>query len=255
MVLNRLGNKARIAQDIIKHFPPHKTYIDMFFGAGGIFFHKPLADYNFCNDLDDDVFNLWTVFQSDKEELFKLLELMPVHESLLSYWNNNRETDPIQKAVRFLKLSNFGYMGKPETLRFGQSNGNPKRSIMSKVERAFKFMAYAQFMCQDFRKVLSKIQFRGNKEDAFIYADPPYLSTTNNYSSSFTEQDTEDLFKVLTESGIRFALSEFDNPVVLKLAADYNLNVVTIGERQNMKSRRTEILITNYENRQRSLFD
>jgi len=255
MVLNRLGNKSRIAQDIIKHFPPHRTYIDMFFGAGGIFFNKPLADYNFCNDLDNDVFNLWTVFQSDKDELFRQLELMPVHETLLKHWNNNQEDDPIQKAVRFLKLSNFGYMGKPETLRFGQTYGNPKRSIMSKVESSFKFLAYAQFMCQDFREVLSKIQFRGNKQDAFIYADPPYLSTTNNYSQGFEEKDTIDLFKVLVNSGICFALSEFDNPVVLQLASKYGLNIINVGERANMKNRRLEILVTNYKNRQRSLFD
>jgi len=49
MILNRLGNKTRIAKDIIQHFPQHRTFIDMFFGAGGIFFNKPLADYNFCN--------------------------------------------------------------------------------------------------------------------------------------------------------------------------------------------------------------
>ena len=247
MILNRLGNKTRIAEDIVKHFPQHATFIDMFFGAGGIYFNKSNARYNFLNDIDDDVFNLYKVLQESKVELIKEIELMPVTETLLKHWNDNKETEPMKKAVRFLMLSNFGYMGKPNTLCFGQSYGNQKKSTLSKIEQTFERIKYAQFMCCDFRKVLDKIQFRDNEGKAFIYADPPYLGTDNNYSHSFTEQDTKDLFELLVNSKIKFAISEFDNEVVLKLATEYKLNVTTIGERQNMKNRRTEILITNYE--------
>jgi DNA adenine methylase len=249
MILNRLGNKTRIADKIIQHFPPHRTYIEMFFGAGGVFFSKSLADYNFLNDIDDDVFNLYQVLLKQKDELVKAIETMPIHESLLKHWNANKEDEPLLKAVRFLMLSNFGYMGKPETLVFGQTYGSPKKSILSKIDATFEKIKFAQFMCADFRSVLSKVQFRGgNESDCFIYADPPYLETGNNYTQSFTEQDTKDLFQLLVNSKIKFAISEFDNDVVLNLATEYKLNVITIGERKNMKNRRTEILITNYTN-------
>lgn len=254
MILNRLGNKTRIAQDIIQHFPQHRTFIDMFFGAGGIFFNKPLADYNFCNDIDDDVFNLYFVLQTAKDELIEAIEIMPVSESLLHYWNDNKETEPIRKAVRFLMLSNFGYMGKPNSLHFSQNGGCKKTSILSKVEATFKYLKTARFMSVDFRKVLSKINFRDDEHEHFIYADPPYIGTDNNYSQSFTEQDTKDLFELLVNSGIKFAISEFDNDFVMSLANDYKLNIITIGERQNMKNRRTEILVTNYK-KPLSLFD
>ena len=59
--------------------------------------------------------------------------------------------------------------------------------------------------------------------------------------------DTTDLFEVCVNSGLDFAISEFAHPEVLKLAEKYNLNVIYIGERQNLGNRRTEILITNYE--------
>ena len=42
-------------------------------------------------------------------------------------------------------------------------------------------------------------------------------------------------------------MSEFNHPFILEQAKERNLNVITIGERQNLKNRRTEILITNYE--------
>ena len=41
---------------------------------------------------------------------------------------------------------------------------------------------------------------------------------------------------------------------LLNLAKERGLNVIVIGERKNLKNRRTEILITNYE-KQKGLFD
>ena len=256
MILNRLGNKTRIAQDIIQHFPQHRTFIDMFFGAGGIFFNKPLADYNFCNDIDDDVFNFWTVFQNRKEELVTAIELMPISENLFKYWKDNFEEEPIKKAIRFLLLSNFGYMGTPNTLAFSQSDGSRRKNLLSKVEPTLKRLAACRFMNCDFRDCLKKIAYRDSEEknDQFVYADPPYINTYNAYSNNFTEQDTNDLFELLVNSGLKFAISEFDNDFVLGLANDYKLNIITIGERKNMKNRRTEILVTNYK-KPLSLFD
>jgi DNA adenine methylase len=145
-------------------------------------------------------------------------------------------------------------MGKPETLCFGQSYGNQKKSTLAKIKQTFEKIKFAQFMCVDFRNVLGKIQFRENKNEAFIYADPPYINQTHTYQKGFTESDTIDLFELLVNSGIRFAISEFDNDFIIGLAKDYKLNIITIGERQNMKNRRIEILVTNYK-KTLSLFD
>lgn len=42
MILSRIGNKTQIADEIQKYFPEHRNYVEMFFGAGGMFFNKPL---------------------------------------------------------------------------------------------------------------------------------------------------------------------------------------------------------------------
>ena len=55
-------------------------------------------------------------------------------------------------------------------------------------------------------------------------------------------------------SGCKFAYSEFDHPFILEQAEKRGLNVIVIGERQNLKNRRTEILVTNYR-KPLSLFD
>lgn len=59
MVLQRQGNKKALFKKIEKYIPKHEIYIEPFFGAGGIFFLKERAKYNFLNDLDNEVFNLF----------------------------------------------------------------------------------------------------------------------------------------------------------------------------------------------------
>lgn len=254
MILRRLGNKKNIAKEIQKYFPPHKIYIEPFFGAGGMFFNKPKAKYNVLNDLDSEVFNLFQVVSLQKEELKESFLSMPISVDLWNYWKENKEEDPIRKALRFLMLSNYGYMGKPDTLRY--LSGNTSKNLYDNIDETNKLIFGCEFMNYDFRDVFKKISFKDDTEasDAVVYCDPPYLETTNNYSSGFMESDSEDLFNVLVNSKCKFFISEFDHPFILEQSIKYNLNVINIGERLNMKNRRTEILVTNYENRQQSLF-
>lgn len=255
MILRRLGNKSAIAKEIQKHFPPHKIYIEPFFGAGGMFFNKPKAKYNIVNDLDSDVFNLFMVVMNKKDELEKAFYQMPIHSDLLNYWKQNKETDPIKKALRFIFLSNFTLYGKQDTITYRA--GNDKQILLQNIDKTFDCIYGCQFMNFDFRKAIRVATSQlSENEDIFLYCDPPYISTVDTYSdsNSFTEKDSIDLFDCLQETRCKFAMSEFDNPFILQQAKERNLNVITIGERQNLKNRRTEILVTNYKNHP-SLFD
>ena len=230
---------------IEKHFPFHVTYIELFFGAGGFFFDKTKAKYNIVNDNDSEVYNVFRVCQDSPKELYEFIYNMPMAEDLWFHWKANKETDPIKKAARFLFLSNFGFMGKPNTMRM--NNKNAKRDLLNGIKTTNDLLWDVDFMNTDFRNVLKKIPFKDNdKPRTFIYADPPYTETTDTYEGNWTKQDTFDLFKMLSESGIKFAISEFDHPFVLDLAKEYNLHSIAIGERMNLKDRRMEMLYTNY---------
>ena len=247
MILRRLGNKSNIALKIQSYFPTHKVYIETFFGAGGMFFNKSKAKYNIVNDLDSDVFNLFQVVMDKKDKLLEAFYIMPIHSDLLEYWKQNIEIDPIKKAIRFLFLSNFGYMGM-ESIKYGTEN--PKNSVYKNINACFDFISNVQFNNLDFRKFLTSFQIRNNDE-YFIYNDPPYLDTNDNYSDSFTEEDSFDLFEVNQNTGCKWAMSEFNHPFILEQAKERNLNVITIGERQKLKNKRIEILVTNYINHPR----
>ena len=135
MMLTRLGNKRRMAQQLYSHFPKHKMRIELFFGAGGSYFYTPQCEYAILNDLDDDVFNLYHVLLNHKEELIYQIKLLPISSSLVKFWKKENESTPITKAVRFLLLSNFTYLGKGDTLRIGLCNAKP--NLIGAIERTF----------------------------------------------------------------------------------------------------------------------
>ena len=246
-LLSRIGNKTQIAKDITKHFPEHRNYVEMFFGAGGMFFNKDKSLHSVCNDLDNDIYNLFNVVRSDKDKLVETLIKTPIHQTLFKEWYKKEEQDPIWKAVRFLVLSNFSLLGKSDTLGFSQSH--TKKVLLSKIDETFLEVQNVRFMNVDFRKVIPQLAFRNNRPNqrlfTFIYADPPYLGTTSNYNlPKWNEKDLEDLINICKETDLKMAISEFYNPKILEMAK--GLNVIEIGERKNLKNRRTEILITNY---------
>ena len=253
MILRRLGNKSKIAKMIQAHFPPHKIYIEPFFGAGGMFFNKPKAYHNILNDLDSDVFNLFQVVINNPDDLKKAFRIMPLHMDLLKYWGVNNETDPIKKALRFLLLSNYGYMGKPETFRLTASKTEYAEKFDHNLDITSKRLFNCQFANMDFRSFIEGVTFqkdgRNDEAKTFIYCDPPYLNQTSNYSDNgWSEADSNDLFDCLQATGCKWAMSEFDHPFILQQAKERKLNITYIGERQNLKNRRIEVLITNYKN-------
>jgi len=256
MILRRLGNKQQIAKEIQKHFPAHKIYIEPFFGAGGMFFNKPKAETNILNDLDSDVFNLFNVITTKGDEFLNYLELTPYSTEVFNYFKKLEINDEVKKAVRFIYLSNFSFLGAKATLNIDDRN-HKMQSILN-YNKTVDFLkdCSLKFTNFDFRKSIKTIKTTEETVVAktFIYCDPPYLGTDDNYSNSFKDEDSKDLFKLLVDSGCKFAMSEFDHPFILEQAKEYNLNVIIIGERKNLKKRRTEILITNYKNRQQSLF-
>lgn len=255
MILSRIGNKSTIAERVQMYFPKHRNYVEMFFGAGGMFFNKPCALHNVCNDLDDDVYNLFYVVKNRKQELIESFTRTPIHQTLFKEWVNKKETDEIWKAIRFLILSNFSLLGKSDTLSFSQSH--TKKVLLDAVEETFIRIKDVRFMNTDFRKVIPQLAFRDNRPNqrdfTFIYADPPYLGTTNNYNlPKWTISDAYDLFSICKDTDLKMAISEFDRPEILEMTE--GLNIYYIGERKNLKNRRTEILITNYA-KPKTLFD
>jgi DNA adenine methylase len=263
-LLRRIGNKRLLVSRLLDLFPQQiTTFIDLFFGTGAVTFalldrvKKVIA-----NDNDREVINLFLTYKDHKEELIEAIQAMPEHEELMNYWKDHHESVPVWQACRFLMLSNFSYLGIGRTMRFdvyGKGSGSMSKGALLKVLQSSIHGQIASpkisYMCKDFREVLPRISFKkekfgrpaGAKRESFLYADPPYCKTIHNYKNGFTAQDTTDLFDLCIHSGIRFAISEFDSPFIRNLADRHHLYITHVKERRTIKSRNTEILITNYD--------
>lgn len=258
MLIRRLGNKAKVAKKIIAHFPEHDCYIETFFGAGGLFYNKRLAKYNYLSDLDSDIFNLYYQLEHNKDAFYRAVEMLPYHKSAWNWVKTLKTDDKMMQAVKFVVLSNYGYMGKPDTLKYGF--WNDKEILLKNIEKTYDFLVKnknVQFNNADFRDFLKQWSFahEADRQRTLIYNDPPYLGTNNNYNTPvWTENDFTDLIECNLETRCKFAISEFDNEFVLDCAEKYNLNCIIIGERMNIKNRRVEVLLTNYKSPQNKLF-
>lgn len=86
------GAKWSIAQWIVSAMPPHKSYLEPFFGSGAVFFNKPPSRIETINDLDSEIVNLFTVIRDRPEELERAVALTPYsREEYENTWNALRE--------------------------------------------------------------------------------------------------------------------------------------------------------------------
>ena len=245
MLLNRLGCKAKLLPQMLPCFPERiGLFLDLFAGTLSVSFAMlPRARYIVANDADAEVANLYRIWKEQPEDLADALETLPQHESLLNW--TPPDGDAVLRAAMFVFQSNFSFLSKGDTLKFGASN--PRQNALKAIRDGFAAINRIQFMSTDFRDALSKLAFRHarDRERAFVYADPPYMGTRTNYAG-FAASDSEELVDLLTASGLCFGISEFNSPEILDLAARRGLRVMDIGERRNINNRRREILVTNY---------
>jgi len=167
-------------------------------------------------------------------------------------WEQIKKMQPqndIERVAKFLILSNWSYMGTCNSLILKLSS--PKCQMLKLINATVKLLANGKIKWHscDFEKFLANISISDDldRSKSFIYCDPPYLNTYDNYDTpAWKVEDLERLILACQNKVCKFAISEFDSPDVLNLQNKYGLHLNIIGEVKNMKNRRTEILLTNY---------
>lgn len=247
-LVNRLGNKEKIAHEIYKYFPAHEIYIEPFFGAGGMLLNKPQAKFNFVNDLDDNITNLYWVLTRQKKELIEYLEYVPYSVKFFKDIETVQPLNDLEKAVWFVVKSNWGFLGMPNMLHYSIENKR-KMSIKNLIDCYAKFAKFEnlQVSNKDFEKFLSSIgDIKNNTERAFIYADKPYSATTDNYSNTWQKSDDERLLNALLKTNCKFAISEYDNGRFESIAQGLHKTLIHVNT-CGLGSKNQECIFTNYK--------
>ena len=126
------GSKWGSADWIISHFPEHHSYLEPFFGSGGVFFNKPRSDIETINDLDGEVVNLFRQIRNDPERLAREIYFTPYSREAYEMAYQKEPKNDLEKAVLFYTRLNMGHGFRTQGEKVGWKldvQGREKRCV------------------------------------------------------------------------------------------------------------------------------
>jgi DNA adenine methylase len=186
-VLRYYGGKWKFAPWIISFFPPHRTYVEVFGGAGSVLLRKPRSRYEVYNDIDDEVVNLFRVLR-DPEQATKLIEqinLTPLSRSEFDLAHEIVDI-PIERARRTIIRSSMGYnaisvnenntTGFRNSLRESGSLGAAWVSYPNNLKNVIGRLRGVVIENLSWEKIIPIY----DRTNTLFYIDPPYLPSTRS---------------------------------------------------------------------------
>lgn len=256
-VLKYPGSKNRIVDWICSFIPHHEVYLETHFGGGAVFFNKQKARIETINDLSKEVYNYFRILRDCPERLVELIELTPYCRE--EYENAFELTeDEIERARRFAVrcCQGFGCSNKYKNgFRSSIGNQSPRTTTFwsqfpQVLQEASERLKEAQIENQDAVKLIE----RYNKEEVFIYADPPYPhSVRKNYLYDHEMKDEEHikLLEALKKHKGKVLISSYENSLYDEMLKGWHKEFKNTTAENSVK--RTECLYMNYKIM--SLFD
>lgn len=252
-ILNYPGAKWGMAKQIVSMMPPHRSYLEPFFGSGAVLFNKPPSAIETVNDIDGDITNFFKVVRECPEELAEAISLTPYSRDVFNDAHENRGTEDFDRAYRFAIRSRMGHGFKTyQKTGFKIDVYARERSYCvncwnTMPERIFEAAARLKAVQIENRPALDLIR-KFNHDNVLIYADPPYLLDTRGGKQYKHEMDEQGHIELLT------ALKAHKGPVIISGYPsdmyDYELrgwNTVHKRSYNQNSDARTEVLWFNFE--------
>lgn len=252
-LLNYPGAKWGMAQEIVQLMPPHRSYLEPFFGSGAVLFNKPPSAIETVNDIDGDITNFFTVLREQPQELARMITLTPYARDAFNDAHENRGADPLDRAWRFAIRSKMGHgfktyqktgfkidvYARERSYCVGCWNRLPQ-DIIAAADR----LKGVQIENQPALDVIRKF----NHDNVLIYADPPYLLNTRGgkqYRHEMTEQDHVELLDVLKQHKGSVILSWYPSELYdLELRSWHRIARKSYNQNSDP---RTEVLWCNFQ--------
>lgn len=213
-----IGGKFYLTPWIRSHIPPHKTYIELFGGAGTLLLNLAPCQVEVFNDLNHDITNFYTICRerpADVEQRYQ--QLGPLNSALFGKWSREwamgiRPEDKVEQAARFLWLRRGSFSGKMDG--YTTTTGITNFSRVHDIEYAHERFHNVYIENLDYERCIER--HVNNPKPVVIYADPPYYGV-KYYSYSFEKADHERLAKVLNKVDAMVVLSYNNHPALDRL--------------------------------------
>lgn len=213
-IINYPGAKWSLAEKIVSMMPPHRSYLEPFFGSGAVLFNKPPSAIETVNDIDGDITNFFAVVRDQTDELARAISLTPYSRDVFDDAHNNRGDDAFDRAYRFAIRSRMGHGFKTyQKTGFKLDVYARERSYCVDCWNKMPAMLYnvaARLKGVQIENVPAiELIRKFNHNNVLIYADPPYLLNTRGGKQYRYEMDDKDHVELLT------ALNAHKGPVIL----------------------------------------
>ncbi|ENZ32832.1 DNA adenine methylase [Clostridium butyricum 60E.3] len=244
----RVGGKSKLRKTILGMIPKHTCYIELFFGAGWVYFGKETSKIEVVNDIDKELINLFRTIKYHAPEIDRLLEYEFSGRDIFEEYKNCtlEYMTEIHRAIRFLYLITQSFGGKGNNYGYGTTT-RPGQQIfyndmLLKLRDRLK-NTYVENL--SFEKIIDKY----DREHSFFFCDPPYIETCD-YGNKFKEEEHRELSDKLKNLKGKFLLTINDHPLSRELYKDFNIKEVqvnySVSKEAKARGKYNELIITNY---------
>lgn len=245
--ISRLGGKSRLKNKIISMFPEHECYVEVFCGAGWVYFSKEPSKTEVINDRDEELVNLFKVLKYHKDELERLINYeISSRDTFERYKKDEQFKDnmtDIQKAVRFLYLISQSFASRGNTFGYAPSKPPSQKIFHNSFKEIHERLKNTYVENLDFEKVIKKY----DREYTLFFCDPPYIETCG-YEIPFKKDDHIRLAETLRSAKGKFLLTINDHPLSRQLYHKFEIKEVetfyTVNKSYNKKVK--ELIIKNF---------
>lgn len=270
---------------MLKHYSslmPEKveTYVEPFFGGGAMYIHI-VKNYNpknlYINDINSDIIRIYNCIKNNLDEFLSKLDVLcntylPLnYEGRRNYFFDIRNQhafdyekwSPAEEAATLYFLMKTGFNGvfqinQNTNNRYGTPAGllNHKDKVydIEVVKWWHAALQNTNILSMDYKECLKLIQ---DKEDTFIFLDPPYRGSFTSYGQDFQDNEQEYLINFVKFANKKlvflcnrdiednFFEDRIGNLNMSKFPITYTAGRRLKTEEGNLAKKATEVLIYN----------
>lgn len=246
--ISRMGGKSKLRKHIIEIMPEHKCYVELFFGAGWVYFGKDKSKVEVINDIDKELINLFKMIKYHSPEIERLLEYEFTGRDIFEEYKNYtlEHLTEIHRAVRFLYLINNSFASKGNNFGYATSKvPNQKIFLTDYLHKIKERLSNTYVENVSFEKIIEKY----DREETLFFADPPYFQTSG-YGNEFGEKEHILLRDKLKQLKGKFILTINDHDFIRELYKDFNIEEVkvnySVSRSLSARGEYGELIIKNY---------
>lgn len=254
-ILKYPGAKWRLSPWIIENMPDHESYLEPYFGSGGVFFNKPKSRLETINDINGEIINFFKVCRDRPEELGRSISLTPWARDELKSCKSTETDNEVERAriTAVTCFMTFGSRQASNTWRYSsgaKKNGGPDNAkLWNNLPLIVCEVAGRLKDAQIENKSAIELILKFNGPNVAIHLDPPYVKSTrtlngDQYTHEMTNADHEELLHTVSDHEAKIILSGYDNELYNDYLKDWwKIHKPTRIERGRIK---TETLWMNY---------